>query len=192
MNKYQFLPELTPEEYEALKDDIRTNGVQIPVEIDENGNILDGYHRVKICNELGIDYPKNIRSGLSEKEKIEFAIRINLNRRHLTVEQRRGLAKKLREGGWSYRKIGEALGVSKRQAERDVKSGANAPVVPNPDKSRAEGQELPEKIPLKRGRKPVPEEKKEKSDGRTAAFGVGEDVRKAEEGSWQAGKMCSK
>ena len=75
----------------------------------------------------------------------------------------------------------------------DVKRSAqNCAPVPNPDKSRAEGQELPEKIPLKRGRKPVPGEKKEKSDGRTAAFGVGEGVRKAEEGSWQAGKMCSK
>ena len=74
--------------------------------------------------------------------------------------------------------------MSKRQAERDVKSGANAPVIPNPDKSRAEGQDIEQKVEQKKKRKSIPKEKKEKSDGRTAAFGVGEDVRKEEEVSW--------
>lgn len=45
MNPYQIMPDLTPEEYEALKADIQANGVLIPVEVDEEGNILDGYHR---------------------------------------------------------------------------------------------------------------------------------------------------
>jgi ParB-like chromosome segregation protein Spo0J len=43
------MPDLTPEEYENLKTDIQVNGVQIPVEVDEEDNILDGYHRAKIC-----------------------------------------------------------------------------------------------------------------------------------------------
>lgn len=122
MNKYQVLPELTPEEYEALKADIQANGVQIPVEVDEEGNIIDGYHRAKICQELGIDYPKNVRQGLSEEEKIDFVLRVNLNRRHLTREQRQELALKLRRRGWSYPRIGETLGVGKSTVERDVKT----------------------------------------------------------------------
>ena len=35
----------------------------------EYGNILDGYNRIKVCRELGInDYPVVVRSGLSEAE----------------------------------------------------------------------------------------------------------------------------
>ena len=51
--------------------------------------------------------------------------------------------------------------MSKRQAERDVKSGANAPVVPNPGKSRAEGQDIEQKVEQKKKRKSIPKEKKE-------------------------------
>ncbi len=47
-DRFQFLPELAPDEYEALKADIRTNGVLVPVEVDEHGTTLDGHHRVRI------------------------------------------------------------------------------------------------------------------------------------------------
>jgi hypothetical protein len=39
--------ELAPEIYEALKADIARNGISVPIEIDENGNILDGHHRYR-------------------------------------------------------------------------------------------------------------------------------------------------
>lgn len=58
--KYQILPDLTEQEYEELKTDIEARGVMVPVEYDEDGNILDGHHRVKICEELGIKWPKAI------------------------------------------------------------------------------------------------------------------------------------
>ena len=45
--QYQFLPDLTSDEYEALKADIRERGVMVPVELDEAGHILDGHHRVQ-------------------------------------------------------------------------------------------------------------------------------------------------
>ena len=51
--KYQLIPDLTDEEYLALKADIEKRGILIPVEIDKEGNILDGHHRAEICNELG-------------------------------------------------------------------------------------------------------------------------------------------
>ena len=37
---YQLFPDLSPSEYEALKADIAENGVLVPVEYDEDGNIL--------------------------------------------------------------------------------------------------------------------------------------------------------
>jgi ParB family chromosome partitioning protein len=119
--KYQVMPPLTDEEYEALKADIAERGVQVPVEYDEEGNILDGYHRVRACLELGItDWPKIVRRGLTEKQKVEHALVLNLHRRHLTRDQRRELVAKLRGQGWSLRRIAERLGVSKSQVERDA------------------------------------------------------------------------
>jgi len=109
----QLLPQLTEEEFEALKADIAERGVQVPVEYDEDGNILDGHHRVKACQELGIkDWPRVVRVGLSEEEKIEHVLSLNLNRRHLTKEQKKEIARELRKRGWSYRRIAKILGVS--------------------------------------------------------------------------------
>ncbi len=62
------MPDLSPEEYDELKKDIAERGVMVPVELDEHHNILDGHHRVRICQELGIkDYPKIIRAGMTEE-----------------------------------------------------------------------------------------------------------------------------
>lgn len=115
MSTYQLLPALSPEEYQALKSDIAKHGVQVPVEYDDEGNILDGYNRVRICQELGItEWPRIIRPGLSEEEKRAHARRLNLNRRHLSQEQRRELiAEQLRETPHlSDRQIARHLGVS--------------------------------------------------------------------------------
>ena len=80
------------EDYEALKADIAARGVMVAIEVDEYGNILDGYNRIKVCRELGInDYPVVVRSGLSEAEKLTHARRVNLLRRDLSREQRRQL-----------------------------------------------------------------------------------------------------
>jgi len=126
VTKYQLLPPLTKEEYEALKADIAKRGVLVPVEYDEEGNILDGHHRVQICNELGIkEWPSIVRIGLSEEEKVEHVLALNLDRRHLTREQRRELVARLREQGWSLRRIAEQLGVSDFTVREDINnSGA--------------------------------------------------------------------
>src|SRR5690606_31976837 len=119
--RYQILPGLSADEYEALKADIALRGVQVPVEYDEDGNILDGYHRVRACQELGItDWPKVFRRGLTEEQKIEHALALNLHRRHLTREQRRELVVRLRQQGWSLRRIAERLGVHHDTVREDL------------------------------------------------------------------------
>lgn len=45
--------------------------------------MLDGHHRVKIAGELGIDYPRVVRSGLTEAEKHEHVLALNMMRRQL-------------------------------------------------------------------------------------------------------------
>jgi len=113
--KYQVMPDMAQDEYEALKEDIAERGVMIPIKFDEDGNVLDGHHRLKICAELGIeDYPKIVRSGMSETEKWTHARKLNMARRHLTREQRREMIRaQIKDTpGLSDRQIAKMLGVS--------------------------------------------------------------------------------
>jgi modification methylase len=81
---YQLLPALSVEAFAALKADIEARGVLVPVELDENGALLDGHHRMRACAELGITrIPRIVRRGLSETDKIEHVLKLNLLRRHL-------------------------------------------------------------------------------------------------------------
>ncbi len=119
---YQIMPDLSDDEYRALEVSIREEGVKVPVEYDADGNILDGHHRIQICEELGIDdFPTKTRSELSEEEKVEHILSLNLDRRHLDKEQRREVVMRLRQDGWSLRRIGEKLGIGKSTVERDIK-----------------------------------------------------------------------
>ena len=115
MSDYQVMPELTAEEYAELKVDIAQRGVMVPIEYDEQGNILDGYHRLKICGELGIkDFPKVIRAGMTEVEKLTHARKLNMARRQLTGDQKRELIRDQLKATpeQSDRQIAKALGVS--------------------------------------------------------------------------------
>jgi N6-adenosine-specific RNA methylase IME4 len=94
--QYQLLPDLTSDEYAALKDDIAKRGVQVPVEYDDDGNVLDGHHRLRACADLGIkEWPRVVRVGMSENQKAEHVLALNLDRRHLNESQRAMIAAKL-------------------------------------------------------------------------------------------------
>lgn len=122
------LPPLSDTEYADLKADIEQRGVVVPILVDEHRNVIDGQHRLRIAHELGLtDFPVEIRPGLSVEERERLAWDLNAHRRHMTKEQRRELALKLRKEGKSYREIGERLGVSHEIARKDV----SAPTVNN-------------------------------------------------------------
>lgn len=89
--RFQVMPPLSPEEYAELEADIKTNGVTCPIITDEEGVIIDGHHRKKIADELGLDCPATVKSGLSVEAKRSMAFSLNLKRRHLNREQRRAL-----------------------------------------------------------------------------------------------------
>lgn len=57
---YQVMPPPSRLEYEALKADIAKHGVKEPVDIDEEGNVLDGHTRVQICGELDKPYDTRV------------------------------------------------------------------------------------------------------------------------------------
>jgi len=156
-SEFQFLPNLSDEEYGALKSDIAKRGVQVPIEFDEQGNVLDGHHRLKACQELGIkDYPSIIRIGMSEEEKFEHVLALNLDRRHLTREQRDELILTLRKRGYSTRQIAEMLGISDITVRR-ILSGATFVAPDNPEQNEESNSpngdfDLPERIIGKDGK----------------------------------------
>ena len=87
--------ELSPEEFESLKQSItKANGLYVPIIVNQDGIILDGHHRYKACQELGLE-PKTIVREFSDKlgEQL-FVIDCNLTRRHLNNFQRTVLALK--------------------------------------------------------------------------------------------------
>lgn len=108
------LPELSEEQYRELRDDIAERGCLVPIELDEDGQILDGSHRLRACQELGLRPPTITRPGLSEPEKRAHALALNLQRRHLDQAQKRNLIAELVKAApeKSDRQHAEAAGVS--------------------------------------------------------------------------------
>jgi site-specific DNA-methyltransferase (adenine-specific) len=132
VTQYQLLPDLSAEEYAALRDSIQLDGVKVPVEYDEDENIMDGHHRVRICQELGIkDWPRVVRMSMTEEQKTEHILALNLDRRHLNKEQRQELVAKLREQGWSMRRIADKLRVSIGTTHGDIQVFKNEHLGPN-------------------------------------------------------------
>ncbi len=154
MSDYQVMPELTPEEYAELKADIAERGVMIPIEYDELGNVLDGYHRLKICEELGIkDYPRVIRAGMTESEKLTHARKLNIARRHLTSGQKRELIRDQLKTTpeQSDRQIAKALGVDNSTVSAHRKEMVEKGELLESNSSiGADGKERPRKVKRKK------------------------------------------
>jgi ParB-like chromosome segregation protein Spo0J len=88
---YQVMPPLSHEEYAALTSSIVEHGIQVPIVVDEDGTIIDGHHRAQIAADLGVDCPRRVVAGKADIDKRTLSFALNLGRRHLTREQRRGL-----------------------------------------------------------------------------------------------------
>ena len=77
-------------DFDALKEDIRKNGIKTELHITPDYVVLCGHQRLKAAKELGLKtVPCKIVSGLkTEEQEKEYIIKDNLLRRHLTTEQR--------------------------------------------------------------------------------------------------------
>lgn len=119
--KYQNMPDITGEKWEEFKRDIQANGIKVAVLYDEDGNILDGHQRVRACEELGIaEFPKEVRTGLSEKAKYVLAMSLNYHRRQLTPQQQHEINKQA-EADYQRRKA-DGEKVSREQVAREWKT----------------------------------------------------------------------
>jgi ParB-like chromosome segregation protein Spo0J len=107
------MPPLSDEEYAALKADIAERGVLVPVVVDQYGRILDGHHRRRIADELGIGCPTAMREVNDDSDARDIAYQLNLSRRQLNREQRQELirAELTHDPHRSDRAIARLLGV---------------------------------------------------------------------------------
>jgi DNA modification methylase len=85
-HKFNIFPDMLENDYENLKQDIKVNGYDnsMPITLFQ-GDIIDGWHRYKACEELQIK-PVFVDFKGSETEAIEFIMRTN-KRRNLTSMQ---------------------------------------------------------------------------------------------------------
>lgn len=144
--KFQVLDDLPEEDYEALKSDIAENGLKYPIHVDKEGNVLDGHQRQRVCRELEIEPHRFIQTDLqTDREKRLFARRLNLNRRHITDQQKRKLIADEYRERWSDGEdpaapvIAAALHVSDwlaRSVREDLAAAGEGPARPTASNSR--------------------------------------------------------
>lgn len=91
MVDFQFMPEHDEDSLAALREDIRANGIQVPIVQDQHDRILDGHHRRRIADELGIPCPAETVHVADDEDAANRSIALNMLRRHMSREQRRAV-----------------------------------------------------------------------------------------------------
>jgi len=86
-------PLLDGPEYEELKADIAKNGLLEAIWLHPDGSIIDGRNRHRACTETGTQ--PRFRTWSGQGSLVAFVVSMNLHRRHLTYDQRVGIALKL-------------------------------------------------------------------------------------------------
>ena len=89
------MPALYDLEYGSLKSSIQEHGQSFPIVVNQDGVILDGHHRYKACQELGIKPSVLVRQFENRLQERKFIIEVNHSRRHLNEFQRIELQIKL-------------------------------------------------------------------------------------------------
>jgi len=183
----QILPSMSAEERSSLRNDIVVNGLRIPI-VRYEGKILDGWHRYELCVEENIEPQFEEYTG---DDPFGLVRSLNLSRRHLTLAQKKEVAKHIfeREPARSDNSIAKEVGLSHHTVARvreevgdesnwqnankeDV--GASNGENPHKDADRdggGRGRPAPERVESTgrraRGRKPASaKEKREKAAGK--------------------------
>lgn len=122
------LPEMPLDEYNAFKKDIEKNGVHEPITLDQKGRVVDGRHRHRACDELGIK-PNYVMLDGDDLEVAAFILSANCHRRHLSVRERFELLRDL-DPTADNKKLAALLGVKdslvRSMKSKDRKRGAKA------------------------------------------------------------------
>lgn len=92
LERVQTIMPIDPADRENLKKDIEAHGIREPLKVYENGGVyylLAGKNRLDIALEIGLPIVNvEILRDLPPAEREQFCIDDNLNRRHLTADQK--------------------------------------------------------------------------------------------------------
>lgn len=88
----ELFPMMSDQQMSGLMADIAANGQDEPIEIDANGNLIDGRNRAIACEKLGLVPKRKVFHGTDIWQHV---ISQNLHRRHLTESQRAMIAAKI-------------------------------------------------------------------------------------------------
>ena len=145
------LPPITDEEYAAIKASIETDGQDVPIIVDQFGNIIDGLVRAKICEELGRHCWSVMTEFPTFADRLECRVRVNSQRRHLNATQRRQVVVNylLQDAGISDNYLAELIGggISKNtvaDVRKELEAGCQIDIL---TKLRGkDGKEYPKKV----------------------------------------------
>ena len=80
-------PRMAPSAFESLKEDIAVNGQRIAAVVTADGELLDGWHRMRALQELG-ETQINVRRLPADVDVASLDRSLNEERRHLTPDQK--------------------------------------------------------------------------------------------------------
>jgi disulfide oxidoreductase YuzD len=81
-------PPLSDSDYESLRESIKENGLLVPLVVNQDGVLLDGYHRLRACRELNIRPKYHKREFKDKAQEKQLVIEVNLIRRQLNEFQK--------------------------------------------------------------------------------------------------------
>ncbi len=158
LEELQGLMPIDPEDKKRLIEDIKKNGVRDPIKVysDEEGNlyILGGYNRWSIAKECGTKtVTVQIYKGTKQEYK-DLVINDNLNRRHLTREQKENLIKYFikKDPAQSNRAIAKKAKVDDKtvaKKRKELEAGAEIPHVKKVKGQDGKEYKKPEKKAVK-------------------------------------------
>lgn len=142
-------PRLSGAEFNALRDDIKANGLRQPIVL-LDGMVLDGGNRYRACVEAGVEPAFTEFHG---GDPISFVLSANFHRRHLSAGQQAAIvssvtnwAQARKQGGDRRSDQAASLAGLYTVAERAVESGASVRTQRMADKVAKADPELARKV----------------------------------------------
>lgn len=144
-------PRLSGAEFDALRDDIKANGLRQPIVLHE-GMILDGGNRYRACIEAGVDAEFVAFEG---GNLVSFVLSANLHRRHMTAGQQAAIVASAQDwaraqtvGNPAFKPAEQKCNVAPLDtvADRAAQSGASVRTQKMADKVAKADPELAKKV----------------------------------------------
>jgi len=188
-------PLMVGDDFAALAEDVKSNGLLEPIWLHPDGRIVDGRNRYKACR--AVDVEPSFRTWSGEGSLVEFVVSLNLHRRHLTAGQKAMLGAEVEEAlaveveqrrreriaeARSEPEMAQRVAPSQKEdrearAQAAKATGSNRQYVSDAKKLKADRPDLAEQV--KSGGMSIPEAKKAINTEKVQAKRVGQRERTA-------------